>query len=413
LPSVDIQIPEKLLFLLTEQARYKVSFGGRGSSKSWSAARALVARAMMRRTRWLCAREYQNSIKESVHYLIASQIDALGLASHFRVMENEIRGPHGSLFVYTGLHDKSLDSLKSYEDFDGCWIEEGQSASRRSLQILRPTIRKEGSEFWITMNPENEEDPVYQDFIVSPPDNAIVEKVNWYDNPWFNDILRAEKDADYERDPEAAEWIWGGNLRKISNKQVLRGKCETKPFEPKPDLWDGPYQGQDFGFGQDPMAFIRCWIWENDLYIEHEAYGDHCEIEDHVSTMDSIPKAREFVTRSDNSRPEMISYLKRNGYPRVQACQKWAGCVEDRITYLKSFHRIYIHPRCPRIEKEGKLWSWKVNKAGDILNELMPGNDHGWDAVGYALEPLILGHLKKDKEPKKQAAPIPIVSRWK
>lgn len=411
--SVDVQIPEKLLFLLTEQARYKVPYGGRGSAKSWSVARALVARAMMRRTRWLCAREYQTSIKESVHYLIQSQIEALCLGSRFRVMENEIRGPNGSLFVYAGLHDKSLDSLKSYEDFDGAWIEEGQSISRRSLQFLKPTIRKDGSEIWITMNPENEEDPAYDDFVTHAPANAIVQKVNWYDNPWFNDVLKAEKDHDYERDPDAADWIWGGNCRKVSDKQVLRGKCEVKPFEPKPGLWDGPYQGQDFGYGQDPMAFVRCWIWEGDLYIEYEAYGDHCEIEDHPALMDALPNAREFVTRADNSRPEMVSYLRRNGYGRVQACRKWPGCVEDRITYLRSFHRIYIHPRCPRIEKEGKLWSWKTDKAGDILNVLLPGNDHGWDAVGYALEPLILGHLQKGKEPKVSAEPLPIVSRWK
>jgi phage terminase large subunit len=260
------------------------------------------------------------------------------------------------------------------------------------------------------MNPENEEDPMFQDYILRPPDNAIIRKVNWYDNPWFNDVLAEEKRLDYERDPDNAAWIWGGECRKISDKQVLRGKCETKPFTPRPDVWDGPYQGIDFGFGQDPVCLIRCWIWEGDLYIEYEAYGDHCEIEEHPALFDSIEKAREFVTRADCSRPEMISYLKRNGYGRVQACQKWPGCVEDRITYLKSFHRIYIHPRCPRIEKEGKRWSWKTNKAGDILNVLIPGNDHGWDAVGYALEPHIKGLNKKEQKPVVQ--PIPIASRW-
>lgn len=408
MPEINIEIAPALDFLF-QKSRYKVPYGGRGSAKSWSIARALLAKSLQFQTRWLCAREYQASIRESVHFLLSSQIEMLGLGSVFDVQRDQILGPHGSQFAFCGLHDKSLDSLKSYEGFDGCWIEEGQSVSRRSLQFLKPTIRKEGSEIWISMNPENEDDAVWQDFIVDPPTNAIVRKVNWYDNPWFNDILETEKNTDYDRDPDAADWIWGGNCRKNSDRLVLRGKCSVKPFTPKPDLWDGPYQGIDFGFGQDPVCIVRVWIWEGDLYIESEAYGDHCEIEDHTSLFDSIPKAREYVSRADCSRPEMISYLRRNGYNRVTACQKWPGCVEDRITYLRSFNHIYVNPSCKRIEKESKLWSWKTNKAGDILNVLMPGNDHGWDAVGYALEPMIKGSQKKME---KKFTPIPNVSKW-
>ena len=404
MPRITIEIAPKLDFLLRDQARYKVAHGGRGSAKSWSVARSILVKATQGRLRCLCAREFQSSIKESVHFLLESQINLLGLGGEFEVQRDAILGPHGSQFLFAGLHDKSLDGLKSYEDFDLAWIEEGQSISRRSLQILRPTIRRPGSEIWITINPENEEDAVWQDFILDPPHNAIVRKVSWFDNPWFNEILEEERRQAYERDADSADWIWGGNCRKNSDRLVLRGKCEVKPFTPLPEVWDGPYQGQDYGFGQDPMALVRCWIFEGDLYIEYEAYGDHCEIEDHVELMDSIPDAREFVTRGDNSRPELISYLRRNGYKRAVPCLKWPGCVEDRIGYLRSFHKIYIHPRCPRIDHERKLWAWKSNKAGDILNVLLPGNDHGWDAVGYALEPFIRGYRKKLASRPEQAA---------
>lgn len=399
--GIQVEILEKAIPVLFGKSRYKVLHGGRGSAKSWSVARYLLARAYTEGIRWLCAREFQSSMKESVHFLLDSQIQMMGLGSEFEVQRDQIIGPNNSLFAFAGLHDKGLDSLKSYEGFDGCWIEEGQSISRRSLQILKPTIRKAGSEIIITLNPENEDDPVYQDFILKPPPNASVIEVNWHDNPWFNDVLDEERRQDYERDPELAAWIWGGQCRTISDKQVLRGKIEVRPFAPT-ELWDGPYQGIDFGFGTDPVCLIRCWIWEGCLYIQREAYGVHCEIEDHPALFDSIEGAREFVTRADNSRPEMISYLRRNGYSRVVACQKWAGCVEDRVSYLRSFHRIIIDPSCKNIIQEGKSWSWKTNKAGDILNVLMPGHDHGWDAVGYAVEPHILGYKKKHADDVEQ-----------
>lgn len=381
------------------QARYRVLHGGRGSAKSWSVARALIGRAVSRRTRWLCCREYQTSIRESVHRLLTTQIEDLGLAHLFVVQRDAILGPHGSEFAFKGLSDGSLDSLKSYEAFDGAWIEEGQSVSRRSLQILKPTIRRPGSEIWITLNPENEEDPVYADYILDPPKNAIVQRINWHDNLWFPDVLRDEMTADYARDPETAAWIWGGDIRRNSDKQVLRGKCETRPFVPDPALWDGPYQGVDWGYGQDPSCLIRVWLWEDCLWVEHEAYGDRVELDDLAALFDSIPDARAFPTRADCSRPETISHVRRAGYARLSACRKWPGCVEDRVAYLRKFHRIYIHPRCSRIEREGKLWSWKVDKAGQVLNVLVDGNDHGWDAVGYALEPHIVGARRKGLPP--------------
>ena len=398
----NFQIPEALTFILpgeNDEVRTFGAFGGRGSAKSWSFARAILGRCCLRPTRWLCAREFQSSIRESVHQLLCSQIEMLGLGSDFDIQRDQILGPNGSVISYVGLHDKSLDNLKSYEGYNGCWVEEAQSMTKRSLQYLKPTIRKAGSQIWYSFNPEDEDDPIYQELVIHTPKNAIVAKVSWFDNPWFNDVLRQEMQADYERDVEAADWIWGGNCRRISDKQVLRGKIEVRPFEPGPN-WDGPYHGLDFGYGQDPLHGVKCWTWEGCLYIANEAYGEKCEIEDHPATLDLIPGIREHVLRCDNARPEMVSYLRRNGFPRAVSCQKWAGCVEDRVSFLRSFHRIIIAPTCPEIIKQGKLWSWKTNKGEDILNVLQPGWDHGWDAVGYALEPLILGKKRIVTPPK-------------
>lgn len=399
---INFQIPESLTFILpgeNDEVRTFGAYGGRGSAKSWSFARAILGRCCLRPTRWLCAREFQSSIRESVHQLLCSQIEMVGLGSDFDIQRDQIIGPNGSVISYVGLHDKSLDNLKSYEGYDGCWVEEAQSMTKRSLQYLKPTIRKDGSQIWYSFNPEDEDDPIYQELVIHTPKNAIVAKVSWFDNPWFNDVLRQEMQADYELDAEAADWIWGGNCRRVSDKQVLRGKLEIRPFEPGPN-WDGPYHGLDFGYGQDPLHGVRCWVWEGDLYIEFEAYGEKCEIEDHPACLDLIPGIREHVLRCDNARPEMVSYLKRNGFPRAVSCQKWAGCVEDRVSFLRSFHRIIINPTCPEIIKQGKLWSWKVTKGEDILNVLQPGWDHGWDAVGYALEPLILGKKRIVTPPK-------------
>jgi phage terminase large subunit len=401
----NFQVPEALEFLLPsmpgkfvsegEGKRTLAAYGGRGSGKSHSAGRGVLARCCIRPTRWLNAREFQSSIRESTHQLYCTLIEQLGLGSEFEIQRDQILGPHGSVLSYVGLHDKSLDNLKSYEGYDGCLVEEAQSITKRSLQFLKPTIRKDGSQMIYLFNPESETDPIYEELVANPPPNAIVRKVNWYDNPWFNSILMDEMKLDYERDPDAADWIWGGNCRKNSDKLVLRGKCEMKPFTPDPVLWDGPYHGLDFGYAADPMHATRCWIWEGDLYIEQEAFAENLEIEDHPSILDSITDARDQVMRCDNARPEMVSFIRRQGFKRAMSCKKWPGYVEDRIDFLRSFHKIIIHPNCPHIDMQRKLWSWKVDKAGNVLNVLMPGNDHGWDAVVYSLEPHILGYKKK------------------
>ena len=206
---------------LFEPARYKVAHGGRGSGKSWQFARALIVEAARKPTRVLCARETQKSIQESVHRLLADQIAAMGLDGYFQVQESRIFAPNGSEFVFAGVRQQGVQGIKSFEGVDICWVEEAQVVTDRSWEILIPTIRKPGSEIWITLNPDLEDDPTYKRFIANPPDDSIVMRVNWNDNPWFPETLRAEMEQLKARDYRAYENVWLGECRTLAEGAIL------------------------------------------------------------------------------------------------------------------------------------------------------------------------------------------------
>lgn len=208
---MKVRFPEKLQFLLTEQRRYKGAKGGRGSAKSWSVAQALLILGSSHKLRILCTREVQKSIKQSVHKLLKDQIERLGLASFYRVLENEIRGVNGTEFSFSGLSDQTVDSIKSFEGCDIVWVEEAQSVSSRSWKTLIPTIRKEGSEIWITFNPELETDETYTRFVTNCPDDCKIVDMNYTDNPWFPEVLEKERLHAKATLPKAEyENIWEG-----------------------------------------------------------------------------------------------------------------------------------------------------------------------------------------------------------
>lgn len=208
-----IEFPAKLRPLLQERARYRVLYGGRGGAKSWSVARALLVLAASKPLRVLCARETQTSISQSVHQLLADQIEALGLGSFYQVLETEIRGLNGSQFNFAGLRQQGVTNLKSFEGVDIVWCEEAQVIGKKSWDVLIPTIRKPGSEIWITFNPELDSDETYQRFVLDPPAGAWVCKVNWSDNPWFPQVLDDERRDLERRDPVAYKTVWEGECR--------------------------------------------------------------------------------------------------------------------------------------------------------------------------------------------------------
>lgn len=207
----DAQFPEKLAFLF-KPARYKVLHGGRGGAKSWGVARALLLMGAQKKMRWLCAREFQNSIKDSVHRLLSDQVAELGLQDFYEIQKNGIFGKNGTEFGFEGLHH-NITNIRSWEGADGVWVEEAHTTSNNSWNVLIPTIRKDGSEIWMTLNPEFEDDATYARFIARPPKSAVVVQVNWRDNPWFPKVLEDERIDLLERDPDAYDHVWEGRCR--------------------------------------------------------------------------------------------------------------------------------------------------------------------------------------------------------
>ncbi|WP_283149001.1 PBSX family phage terminase large subunit [Silvimonas soli] len=371
---------------LFKPKRYKVFHGGRGGAKSWEIARALVLLASCKKLRILCAREVQNTIKDSVHKLLKDQIESLGLLPWFTITDTSIKSTTGSEFIFKGLR-YDVQGVKSTEGIDICWVEEAQTVSADSWEVLIPTIRKEGSEIWISFNPKEEVDPTYQRFVLNPPDDSVVVEVNYCDNPWFPEVLRKEMEYCKRVDFDAYEHIWLGKPRKISAAVIFSGRYRVDAFPD--DLWikaERLFFGADFGFAQDPSTLIRCFILENKLYIEHEAYGVGVELDEMHQLYDSVPSSRDWPIKGDNSRPETISYMHRQGFS-ISAADKWPGCVEDGITHLRGFEEIIIHERCKHTADEARLYSYKVDKqTNEVLPIIVDKHNHCWDAIRYALD---------------------------
>jgi phage terminase large subunit len=205
------EFPEKLQFLF-EPHRYKILYGGRGGAKSWGVARALLIQGAASPLRILCAREFQNSIADSVHHLLQSQISAIGLDNFYEIEKAAIYGRNGTQFVFAGIKNNT-SKIKSFEAIDRVWIEEAQNVSKSSWDTLIPTVRKDASEIWATYNPELETDETHQRFVINTPADAAVVKINWSDNPWFPEVLQKEKDALKAKDPDGYQNIWEGNCR--------------------------------------------------------------------------------------------------------------------------------------------------------------------------------------------------------
>jgi phage terminase large subunit len=223
------EFPEKLEFLF-KPARYKCCWGGRGGAKSWGIARALLILGARSPMRILCAREYQTSIKDSVHKLLCDQIEALGLLSFYEITQASIRGKNGTEFAFAGLKN-NISNIKSFEGVDIAWVEEAQTVSRMSWNVLIPTIRKDKSEIWVSFNPELETDETYQRFVLHPPPDCQSVKVNWSDNPWFPEVLRLEKDALRERDMSAYNTVWEGICRQTVDGAIFANEMQMAELE--------------------------------------------------------------------------------------------------------------------------------------------------------------------------------------
>jgi phage terminase large subunit len=373
---------------LFRPTRYKVYYGGRGGLKSWSFARALLLQGAARPLRVLCARELQISIADSVHRLLVDQIDALSLSAHYHVTKTQIIGPRGTEFIFKGLRHNSQE-IKSLEGIDICWVEEAQSVGRDSWDLLVPTIRKEGSEIWVSFNPGSPDDETYRRFVLSPPPDSAVVKVGWEDNPWLPQTLRAEMEHCRSIDPEAYAHIWGGEPRIISDAQVFKGRYAIEPFE-TPDNARF-FHGADWGFAQDPTCLVRAFAMDGRLFVDMEAYGVGVELDEIPQLFDLIPTARTWPIKADCARPETISHVRGKRF-NIGPAKKWSGSVEDGLAVLKGFDKIVVHPRCRHVADEMRLYSYKVDRVTkEVLPILVDAHNHTIDSLRYALDGYIKG----------------------
>lgn len=381
----EAHFPAAFKFLF-KPSRYKSARGGRGSGKSMSFARALVLMTGKERLRILCCREVQNTIKDSVHKLIADQIEAMGLQPYFSITNSSIRSFNGSEFIFKGLR-YDPQGIKSTEGVDICWVEEGQTVSEDSWAILIPTIRKAGSEIWVSWNPLDEDSPTYKRFVTNPPPDCVSVEVNYDKNPYFPEVLRQEMEFLKATDYAAYEHVWLGKPLTITDAVIFKGHYAVESFPD--DLCrkaDRLFFGADFGFANDPSTLVRCFIHDRKLYIDHEAYGVGVEINELPAFYDSVPDSRRWQIWGDSARPETISYLKKKGGFRIDSADKWQGSIEDGIAYLKSFDKIIIHPRCRHMAEEARLYRYKTDKqTNEILPVIEDSNNHLWDALRYSL----------------------------
>jgi phage terminase large subunit len=390
---------------LFQPSRYKAAYGGRGSAKSHSFATALVIQSAQQPLRILCAREIQKSIKDSVKRLIDDKINECGLGGNFESTDTEIRGKNGSLFLFAGLRTNP-DSIKSMEGLDRVWVEEANRVSRRSLDLLIPTLRKDGSELWFSWNPELETDPVDAMFRggEAPPD-SIIRQVNYTDNPWFPEVLRAELEYDRGRDPDKYAHVWLGKYSRRSESRVFRN-WKVEEFDTPADA---VFRfGADWGFSVDPTVLVRCFVDGRKLYVDQEAWEVGCEIDEtpYLFAGDekpaNWPKLEPYLNRNerpgiegaskwkivaDSARPETVSYMQRRGFKIVPAI-KGPGSLEDGVEFLKSYD-IIVHPRCVHVADELTFYSYKTDPlTEEILPVLDDKKNHTIDALRYALEAL-------------------------
>jgi phage terminase large subunit len=369
---------------LLKSARYKGAHGGRGSGKSHFFAEALVEQSLMRPLRAVCVREVQKSLEQSSKRLLEDKIATLGVGTYFDVKKAEIELPHGGLCIFQGMQNHTADSIKSLEGYDVAWVDEAQNLSERSLTLLRPTIRKPGSELWFSWNPEKPEAPIEKLLRGNdrPPDSVVVE-ANYSDNPWFTDVLRSEMEYDRRRDPEKYQHVWCGKYLRKSEARVFKN-WRVDHFE-TPDNARF-YFGADWGFSVDPSVLIRCFIVDRTLYVDREAYQVGCPIDHTPALFQTIPGSDKWPIRADSARPDTINYMRRHGFPKMESAVKGKNSIEDGIEFLKS-HDIVVHPSCRHTIDELTMYSWETDpKTEEILPVLEDKNNHVIDALRYAVE---------------------------
>jgi phage terminase large subunit len=389
--KVNATFPDKLDFLF-EPHRYKVAYGGRGSGKSWSMARALLIKAANEPTRVLCAREIQKSIKQSVHTLLNDQIQSLGLGAFYEVLESEIRGLNGSTFSFTGLATNTVESIKSFEGCDIVWVEEAQTVSKKSWDILIPTIRKPNSEIWVSFNPNIDTDDTYTRFVVNPPENAKVVKVNYTDNPWFPAVLETERLHSLKTNPDYAN-IWEGDCKAAVDGAIYSNEIReaqegnritTVPYDPMMKV----HVVMDLGWN-DSMSVILCQKGISDLRIIGYIEDDHRTLDSYSAQLKNLSYnwGTMFLPHDGQSKDfkhgiSAEEIMKKLGWD-IRIVPK--ADIESGIKLARmNFHRIYFDKSAQRLVECLKNYRRSINSATNEPGApLHDEYSHGADAFRY------------------------------
>jgi len=398
--AVTFSFPEKLEPILLDARGnpfpyYKYIFlrGGRGGGKTRGAVSYIIALMRSKPIRGLVGREFLNSIKASSWQTFKDEIERQNLTSEFIVTDREIRHINGNFLIFTGLRH-NVESIKSKEGLNLFFCDEARTLSQYSIDVVIPTIlRNKEPRLIFVYNPEEAGDPVHVMANAGMPESITID-MSIEDNPWASKDMYDERARAYREDPEKAEWIWGGQCIQRTNAQVFGGRYRIEDFELDENL--PLYVGIDFGFAQDPTHIVCAHVVDKTIYIPREAYGVGIEIDHIPDTLKKIGISSSQDIRCDSARPETISYLQRHGYPKAKAASKWPGSKQDGISVLRTYD-IIIHPRCRNIAEQARLYRYKTDPiTGDIKSEPEDKNDHGFDALRYALDPLIRNKIKKD-----------------
>lgn len=416
------QFPSKLKPLF-RSARYKVFHGGRGSGKSWGVARALLILARQKRLRILCTREVQKSIKDSVHALLSDQIQSLGFDADFQILETEIRCTRtGSVFLFAGLSQHTVESIKSFEGCDIVWVEEAQTVSGKSWDVLIPTIRKPGSEIWITLNPQLETDETFQRFIANPPPDSVVVEMNYNDNPWFPAVLETERlHAQKTMKAEKYRHIWEGKCMPavdgaIYFDEVARAEDEGRITRVSPDKLLKVHAIFDLGWN-DAMTIIMVQRSASELRIVDYIEDSHKKLSDYSDMLKAKPYnwghiwlphdgfSKDFKT--GKSAEEMTRALgwtvARTPNMDIEGGIKAAREVFERVWFDAEKTKRLVE--C--LKRYRRNIGQKTGEAGAPLHDEF---SHGADAFRYMA--LCADQLKNDTQRKQVAAPVRIGGGW-
>lgn len=411
----EVQFPVKLRPLF-EPWRYKVLYGGRGGAKSWGVARALLILAASRPLRILCAREVQKSMRDSVHRLLKDQVVGMGLESQYEVLDTEIRGRNGSLFIFSGLASHTVDSIKSFEGVDVVWVEEAHGVSKKSWDTLIPTIRKQGSEIWMTLNPDMDTDETYTRFIAAPSPDTLLIEVNWRDNPWFPAVLDDERRKHQQRDPEGYAHVWEGKPRRVAEGAIYRheidavyrdGRVTMVPYDPLlpvHTVWDlGWNDAMTIAFVQRGPRELRVIDYIEDSGRTLDWYVGQIERRDWRWGVDFIPhdgRTRNFQT--GKSTEELLSQMGRNPHV-LPATSVEEGIKAARVLWPRV---VFDRDRTGRLLECLKRYRRQINTTtGEPMGPLHDEYSHGADCfryVGQAVDLMSNTPLIADSEPRRR-----------